>query len=234
MSKIGIIGAMEIEIEELKAAMTVSRVERRAGMAFYEGLLNGASVVIVKSGVGKVNAALCTQILADLFQVTHIINTGIAGSLNARLDIGDILISTDALQHDMDTTALGCKPGEILLMGIREFPADEELARLAKDACEKVNPDIHAMFGRVVSGDQFICDGAVKERLVREFQGDCAEMEGAAIAHGAYLNKIPFVIIRAISDKADNSAQMDFSAFEAAAVKHSAALVKEMIQGIAH
>ncbi|MCM1193165.1 MAG: 5'-methylthioadenosine/adenosylhomocysteine nucleosidase [Butyrivibrio sp.] len=232
MSKIGIIGAMELEVEELKAAMTVSKIEKRANMEFYEGTLNDTPAVIVRSGVGKVNAALCTQILADLFEVSHIINTGVAGSLNAKLDIGDILISRDALHHDVDATIFGYKPGEVPQLGLREFPADERLAQLAKEACEKVNPDIHACLGRVVSGDQFISGDEIKERLIREYQGDCAEMEGAAIAHGAYLNGIPFVIIRAISDKADNSAEMDYPVFEAAAAKHSAALVKELVRHI--
>lgn len=232
MSKIGIIGAMELEVEELKTAMTVSKIEKKASMEFYEGTLSGASVVVVRSGVGKVNAALCTQILADLFQVTHIINTGVAGSLNPKLDIGDILVSTDALHHDVDATIFGYKPGEVPQLGLREFPADERLAQLAKETCEKVNPDIHAVLGRVVSGDQFISGNEIKERLIREYQGDCAEMEGASIAHGAYLNGIPFVIIRAISDKADNSAEMDYPVFEAAAAKHSAALVKELVQHI--
>ncbi len=232
MSKIGIIGAMELEVEELKAEMTVSGIEKKADMEFYEGTLSGASVVVVRSGIGKVNAALCTQILVDLFEVTHIINTGVAGSLNARLDIGDILISRDALHHDMDVTVFGYQPGEVPQLGRREFPADERLMQLAKEACEKVNPDIHAILGRVVSGDQFISGNDVKERLISEFQGDCAEMEGASIAHGAYLNHVPFVIIRAISDKADNSAEMDYPAFEKAAARHSAALVKELIKHI--
>ena len=232
MSKIGIIGAMEPEVETLKAEMAVSQIVKKANMDFYEGTLNGADVVVVRSGIGKVNAALCAQILADIFHVTHIINTGVAGSLNPALDIGDILISTDALHHDLDATIFGYQLGEVPQLGIRAFPADERLAELAKAACEKVNSDIHAILGRVVSGDQFISAKEVKERLIREFQGDCTEMEGAAIAHVAYLNNIPFVIIRAISDKADDSAEMDYPSFETAAAGHSAALVKEMVQSI--
>lgn len=232
MSKIGIIGAMDLEVDQLKSEMAVSRIVKKAGMDFYEGDLNGASVVIVRCGIGKVNAALCVQILADIFEVTHVINTGVAGSLNAKLNIGDILISRDALHHDMDVTIFGYKPGEVPQMGFREFAADERLTSLAKEACEKVNPDINAMLGRVASGDQFISSKEVKEHLISDFQGDCAEMEGASVAHGAYLNNIPFVIIRAISDKADDSAEMDYPTFEAAAAKHSAALVKEMVKGI--
>ncbi len=160
------------------------------------------------------------------------INTGVAGSLNAKLDIGDILISRDVLHHDMDATIFGYQPGEVPQMGFREFKADERMMELAREACEKANPDIHVMFGRVVSGDQFISSKEVKERLIAQFQGDCTEMEGASIAHGAYLNSLPFVIIRAISDKADDSAEMDYPTFETAAAKHSAALVKEMIKGL--
>ena len=232
MTKIGIIGAMELEVEQLKKEMAVKSVVTKAGMDFFEGTLDDVPVVVVRSGIGKVNAALCVHILADVFQVSHVINTGVAGSLNAKLDIGDILISRDALHHDMDTTIFGYQPGEVPQMGFREFRADERMMELAREACEKVNPDIRVMFGRVVSGDQFISSKEVKERLVALFQGDCAEMEGASIAHGAYLNGLPFVIIRAISDKADDSAEMDYPTFEAAAAKHSAALVKEMIKGL--
>lgn len=232
MSKIGIIGAMELEVEQLKSKMTVSNIVMKAGMEFYEGTLNGASVVVVRSGIGKVNAALCVQILVDLFEITHIINTGVAGSLNAALDIGDILISKDAIHHDMDTTIFGYQLGEVPQMGTREFKADERLMSLAKNSCEKVNEGIHAIVGRVVSGDQFISSKEVKERLIANFHGDCAEMEGASIAHGAYLNKVPFVIIRAISDKADDSAEMDYPSFERAAAAHSAKLVEDMVQYI--
>jgi len=232
MSKTGIIGAMELEVEELKSKMTVSNIVKKAGMEFYEGSLNGAQVVIVRSGIGKVNAALCVQILTDIFYVTHIINTGVAGSLNAGLDIGDILISKDAIHHDMDVTIFGYQPGEVPQLGTREFAADKRLMELAKTSCEKVNSDIHAIVGRVVSGDQFISGKEVKEHLIKDFQGDCAEMEGAAIAHGAYLNQIPFVIIRAISDKADDSAEMDYPTFEKAAARHSARLVEDMVQYI--
>lgn len=233
MNKIGIIGAMELEVEELKSKMTSSNVTTRAGMNFYEGMLNGANTVIVRSGVGKVNAALCVQILADLFQVTHIINTGVAGSLNAHLDIGDILISKDAIHHDVDATLFGYQIGEVPQLGIREFAADNTLADLAKESCRQVNPDIHALIGRVVSGDQFISSKEIKQQLIADYQADCTEMEGAAIAHSAYLNNIPFVIIRAISDKADDTAQVEYPVFERAAAKHSAALVENLVQKLA-
>ncbi len=232
MNKIGIIGAMELEVETLKSQLSGTNVVEKAGMAFYEGRLGQVPVVIVRSGVGKVNAAICVQLLADLFQVTHIINTGVAGSLNAKLDIGDILISRDALYHDVDATIFGYQRGEVPQLGIREFPADEHLMRVAQDSCQRVNPDLHVLCGRVLSGDQFISDKSIKSKLIEDFQGDCTEMEGAAIAHGAYLNHIPFVVIRAVSDKADDSAEMDYPTFERSAAEHSARLVADMVQHI--
>lgn len=232
MSKIGIIGAMELEVEELKSRLDGSKVTKRAGMEFFEGVLNGTDAVIVRCGIGKVNAALCVQILADLFQVTHVINTGVAGSLNARLDIGDILVSRDAVHHDMDVSPLGYAPGIVPQMDTSCFQADERLVQLAMESCAAVNPDIHVMSGRVVSGDQFIAGKEIKNRLVSTFRGDCTEMEGAAIAHGAYLNGIPFVILRAISDKADDSAEMDYPSFERAAAGHCAKLVADLVTRI--
>jgi len=232
MIKIGIIGAMELEVEDLKAKMNDVSVFEKAGMKFNEGLLHGTSVVVVRSGVGKVNAALCVQILADRFQVSHIINTGVAGSLNAGLDIGDILISSEAIHHDVDATLFGYQLGEVPQLGRLSFPADETLAALAKESCERVNTGLKAVIGRVVSGDQFISDKTAKQKLIDNFHADCTEMEGAAIAHSAYLNQIPFVIIRAISDKADDSAEVEYPVFEHAAARHSACLVEDLVQRI--
>ena len=158
MKKIGIIGAMELEVETLKSKMNVVKTTKKANMEFFEGTLNGVEVVIVRSGIGKVNAGICTQILADLFDVTHIINTGIAGSLDAQIDIGDIVVSTDVLQHDMDVRVFGYPLGEIPQLGTLSFPADERMASLARSVCEKVNTEVKVFSGRIVSGDQFICD----------------------------------------------------------------------------
>ncbi len=232
MKKIAVIGAMDLEVEALIQKLSGDKITSVAGMDFHEGTLNNTTVVIVKCGVGKINAALCVQILADRFIVTHVINTGIAGSLNATLDIGDILISKDAVHHDMDVTVFGYKPGQVPGFDSPYFEADAEMAAKAKKTCEKINPDIHAVIGRVCSGDQFISDSIVKDRLINVFHGDCAEMEGASIAHAAYKNKLPFVIIRAISDKADGSAEEDYPTFEKKAALHSAALVAELLPEI--
>lgn len=229
---IGIIGAMEEEVSLLKEAMEIEEIVRIASMDFCKGVLGGKKVVIVKSGIGKVNAAVCAQILVDKFAVKCLINTGIAGSLDAAIDIGDMVISTDAVQHDMDASIFGDPIGQIPRMDTFSFPADERLVGLAKETNEKVNSDIRTFVGRVVSGDQFVSSGEVKDRLVQLFDAKCTEMEGAAIAHVAYLNQVSCVIIRAISDKADNSATMDYPTFEKLAIAHSVNLVKHLIPQI--
>ena len=184
--------------------------------------------VVVRSGIGKVNAGICTQILADVYQVDAVINTGIAGSLKPEINIGDIVISNDTLQHDMDATGFGYEPGVIPQMETSCFQADGELIEKARAACEEAVPDIQIFTGRVVSGDQFVSDRSVKERIAERFDGMCTEMEGAAIAQAAYLNHIPFVIIRASSDKADDSATVDYPTFERQAIAHSVALVENL------
>ncbi len=233
MSKVvGIIGAMDEEVSKLKECLTDVTVKTIASMDFYEGNLGDKEVVVVRSGIGKVNAAICAQILADIYHVSAIINTGIAGSLNAKIDIGDIVLSRDALQHDMDVVAFGYELSVIPRMETSLFKGDEELIRLAKSACENNLKELHVYEGRVVSGDQFISGKEKKDWLVDTFHGDCTEMEGAAIAHAAYLNNIPFLIIRAISDKADDSAHMDYPQFEAQAIKNSVILLKAMIEAM--
>ncbi|MCI9060646.1 MAG: 5'-methylthioadenosine/adenosylhomocysteine nucleosidase [Lachnospiraceae bacterium] len=232
MKKVGIIGAMELEVEALKEKMEIHRRMEKASMEFLEGKLNNTPAVIVRSGIGKVNAAVCAQILCDSFEASHIINTGVAGSLKNEINIGDIVVSTDALHHDVDVRVFGYPLGEVPQMGCLAFRADQHLAQLAVSCCKEVNPDIGVYRGRIVSGDQFISDKQVKEDIIRNFQGYCVEMEGASIAHTAYLNRVPFVIIRAISDKADDSAQMDYPSFEKAAAAHSARLVEHMLPEI--
>lgn len=230
---IGIIGAMQEEVTLLQEEMAVEETVEKAGMVFYKGELCGQKVVIVKSGIGKVNAALCAQILVDLFQVSTLINTGIAGSLDAQIDIGDMVISTDAVQHDMDASIFGDPVGQIPRMDTFSFPADEKLVELAKKVNEEENPDIRTFTGRIVSGDQFVSSAEVKEKIVSNFHAMCTEMEGAAIAHAAYLNKVSCVIIRAISDKADNSAVMDYPEFERQAIVHSVRLVRGLMRKLA-
>ena len=226
---IGIIGAMEEEVAALKEDMDIQETVEQASMVFCKGKLCGKDVVVVRSGIGKVNAGICAQILVDRFRADMLINTGIAGSLDARIDIGDMVISTDALHHDMDATIFGDAIGQIPRMDTLAFPADEELVQKAAKANEKANPDIRTFTGRVASGDQFISSGEAKEKIVENFHPLCVEMEGAGIAQAAYLNKVSYVIIRAISDKADNSAPLDYPTFERQAIAHSVRLMKELL-----
>lgn len=227
---LGIIGAMEEEVSGLKKMMQVEEVITKASMEFCKGLLNNKEVVVVRCGIGKVNAAICTQILVDVFKTDAIVNTGIAGSLKNEINIGDIVLSSDALQHDVDATGFGYGHGVIPRMETSVFEADERLIELAAECCRRVNPEVGVFTGRVVSGDQFISDKEKKDWISSKFFGYCTEMEGAAIAQTAYLNNIPFLIVRAISDKADNSAQMDYNEFEKEAIRHSVNLIVEMVK----
>ena len=229
---IGIIGAMEEEVAVLKQEMNIEETVDYASMRFCKGTLCGKNVVIVRSGIGKVNAAICAQVLVDRFNVDILINTGIAGSLDAAIDIGDMVISTDLVEHDMDATIFGDPLGQVPRMDTFSFPAAASLIEKAVAANEEANPDIKTFTGRIVSGDQFVSSAEVKEKLVKNFGGKCTEMEGAAIAHAAYLNKISCVIIRAISDKADNSATMDYPTFEKKAIEHSVRLVRNLLSRI--
>lgn len=229
---IGIIGAMDQEVVQVVEAMSEVETTEIAGMKFNKGIFCGKNVIVVKSGIGKVNAAICAQILVTQFNVATIINTGIAGSLKAEINIGDVVLSSDALQHDVDATNFGYEIGVIPGMKISTFKASEELIEKAKLACERENPELGVFVGRVVSGDQFISDKATKERIVNNFHGYCTEMEGAAIAQAAYLNQIPFLIIRAISDKADDSAHMDYNEFEKKAIANSVKLLSALVADI--
>ena len=209
--------------DELKAKgfrVISGKVPRKYFQEKYYGM-----VVQKKEGI-------CAQILADVFSVDAIINTGIAGSLNKNINIGDIVLSTDVVQHDMDATGFGYRKGQIPQMPVFFFNADDNLRRLAAEVCKEVNPDIQVFEGRIASGDQFVCDQDVKNRIVSEFSAYATEMEGAAIGQAAYLNEIPFLVVRAISDKADGSAQMDYSEFEKAAVDHSVRLTLNMLARI--
>ena len=201
---IGVIGAMEEEVSSLINQMEDAESKTMAGMTFYKGTLWNQDTVVVQSGIGKVNMAICTQILVNIYGVDMLINTGVAGGLYKDINVGDIVISSDALQHDFDVTGLGYKKSVIPGMETSVFTAD------------------------TVTGDQFISDNDTKAALVKDYDGYCAEMEGASMAQVATLNKVPFVIIRAISDKADNSAPVAYETFEEQAIVHTVKLLAAM------
>ena len=228
--KIGIIGAMDVEVEHLKAELADARVERVAGTDFCSGRLGEKDVVVVKCGVGKVNAGICAQTLADHFGCTHLINTGIAGSLDAaRLDIGDLVVATDCVQHDFTVEELGYEPGLIPGREQVEFVADAGLREAALSAAAAAAPEVNVLAGRVASGDQFVCYESTRARIVEQFGALCCEMEGAAIAQAAEANGVPFAIVRAISDKPGTEGQaMDYATFERASAERCAKIVEHM------
>ncbi len=229
---IGIIGAMDVEVSSLKEAADITKTTKIAKMEFCEGKLGDKDVVIVKCGMGKVNAGICANTLINDFNCTKIINTGIAGSLDSQIDIGDIVVSVDAVQHDYDVEAIGFKKGEIPYTGLYAFEADEAMRAAAVKAVTESAPDVHVFEGRVCSGDQFISKKEQKDKIISDFGGMCCEMEGAAIAQTCYLNNTPFVVIRAISDKPDETEIVDYKTFEAQAAARCAKIVRYMVENL--
>ena len=231
--KLGIIGAMQVEVETLVAKLGNRKETTLGGSTYYEGLLEGASVVVVQCGVGKVNAAMCAQTLCIHYGVSHLVNTGIAGSLNASLDIGDLVISRDAMYHDFDCVHFGYEMGRVPGMDTAAFPADSTLIAMASAAAEDVNPG-HSTIGRVATGDLFVAEKEAKNAIIAKTGALCTEMEGAAIAHVCYRNGVPFVILRAISDKADDSAEMDYPTFERISAHRCAQITQTMAKHLAN
>ncbi|OOB78819.1 MAG: 5'-methylthioadenosine/S-adenosylhomocysteine nucleosidase [Epulopiscium sp. Nuni2H_MBin001] len=229
---IGIIGAMEEEVIAIKRCMKINTTKTKAQMEFCLGTFKDKDVVVVRCGIGKVNAAICTQVLIDDFGVNTIINTGVAGGLYPEINIGDVVISSDTVQHDMDTTVFGDKKGFIPRLNKAFFEADERLINIAKTAAEEVIAPYKVYVGRIASGDQFVSSMQVREEIYTTFTAYCAEMEGAAIAHTCYLNELPFVIIRAISDKADHSASMNFEDFTELAARNATKILEKMVEAI--
>lgn len=232
--RIGIIGAKDEEVEILKSLLNITETVTEAGMTFYKGTLHNTEVVLARSGIGKVNAAVCAQLMITLFKIDCLINSGVAGTLNPDVNQGDLVISTDAVQHDVDTTVFGDPLGCIPRLGVTFFEAEKSLIELAEKAATNLNFEGVSLFkGRIASGDQFIAGGPVQERIKTHFAPYAVEMEGASIAHVAYLNQVPYVIIRAISDKADGGAELSYDEFLPLAAKHASSLLEEMVKLLA-
>ena len=235
MNKIGIIGAMDVEInifcEEMEKNGSLKKTEC-GNLVFNEGKLCGKNVVVVKSGIGKVNAALCAQRLILQFGVEKIINTGIAGAIQENLHIHDMVVSTDAVYHDMDATAFGYEPTEIPQMHTSAFDADEKMIAAAEKAFAQSESakKYKLIRGRIASGDQFISYAEQKEHIEEICSPACVEMEGAAIAHACFLNQVPFVILRCISDNADDSYEVTYSFNERIASEECASVVLKMLE----
>lgn len=228
-NKIALIGAMNEEIELLVAHMTDIRETVKAGITFREGTYFGKNVVVCRTGVGKVNAAVTTQILIDQFGVEAVIFTGVAGALDPELQIGDLVISTECVQHDMDVTALGFPRGVIPYAENSVYAADSKLVDLAVASGEKLFAD-KVKKGRVLSGDQFIASREVVANLYQELNGVCVEMEGSSVAQVCTMNAIPYVVLRSMSDKADGSAHVNFAEFTVIASENSYKMVEDMVK----
>ena len=233
MKKIGIIGAMEMEVDFLRNLMGDSlKTTEAGGITFNEGKIHGVDVVVSRSGVGKVNAALCAQRLIIQFGCNFIINTGVAGAMAHGLGVLDFVVSSDAVYHDVDATEFGYKPGQVPQMKVFSFKADDELIDIAKKAfgASEVAQGHKIIDGRIATGDQFISEKDEKAEINEKFAPACVEMEGTAIAHACYLNKIPFVILRCMSDMADDVASNGYDFKEPVAAEMSARVVEKMVQ----
>ncbi|WP_297436660.1 5'-methylthioadenosine/adenosylhomocysteine nucleosidase [uncultured Clostridium sp.] len=225
---LGIIGAMSEELEILLKEMEVETKNTKANMTFYKGKLWNQNVVAVVCGIGKVNAAICSQILISEYNVTKVINVGVAGGVKKDIFPGNVVIANNLVQYDMDTTAFGDAMGQIPRLDTFDFKCDLELVKLAQNACNE-NSEIKSSTGRIVTGDLFVASVEKVQWLEKEFDASACEMEGGAIAHTCYLNNVPFVVIRSISDNANNGAHMDFAEFTTIGVKNSTAILKSML-----
>lgn len=232
MNKIGIIAAMDEEVEEIKKKMKKIRENKIYNLVFFEGIINEKSYVLVKCGVGKVNAARTTQIMIEHYELQYIINVGSAGAVNDELSIGDIVIGEKLVQHDFDITAFGHKKGYITDTG-NFFFSDKVLVQRMKKIIEELSYNkeegkCKAIVGTIASGDIFCTELKMKEKIRNKFQAECVEMEAAAIAQVCYLDKVPFVVIRSISDTPNGNNQIDFNEFVTFASKRCADFVEKI------
>lgn len=220
---IGIIGAMQLEIEEILNKLEDTSERITANNKYYLGKLHNVDVVITSCGVGKVNAASCTQVLISEYKVDYVINTGIAGSMDDKVKIGDVVISSDVVHHDV-------RPNQLIRFYPYEeiFKSDEGLIEIAVNAVDEYDL-VGYHVGRIVSGEAFIESSSQKNKIKEVFKPLCVEMEGSAIGHVAYANDIPFLIIRSISDNADDEATINYNEFELRTAKQSAELLNIII-----
>lgn len=230
MKLVGIIGAMEEEVMKLRDQMTVTNVRSIAHTEYIKGSLAGREIVLAKSGLGKVNAAVCAQVMIDIFRIDALISLGVAGAISPELDICDVVISRELIQHDVNAVAFGYSKGEIPQMDTSVFKADTHLIHLMEKASDVLDAKTRVITGRILGGDQFISKVEEREELYQFYAGDCAEIEGgAAIAQVCYLNRIPFVAVRSITDRANNTAGMDFNEFTRQAALNSTKLLLRLL-----
>lgn len=225
---IGIIAAMRAEIESVKTEMTHKQVRVFSGIEFVSGQFRGRDVVVAQCGIGKVFAAICAQTMILLYHPDVILNTGVGGTLTNELSVGDIAISLDVVQHDMDTSPLGDPVGLVSGINVIHFPADERMYTELSKSADALG--IKNIVGTIASGDQFIASSEKKDYIKSNFSAIACEMEGAAIGHVAHVNKTPFAVVRAISDSADDSSSMDYGEFLALAAERSFGVVSNFVE----
>lgn len=208
---IGIIGAMQMEIDGLRAKVKDPECRVYSGVEFVKGSIEGTEVVLAVCGMGKVSAAICAQTMILEYKVDALITTGVAGNLSEKLGIKSLAIASDVVQHDMDLSPIGYKRGELGDIHVVNMPCDRELVAHVEKCAKELG--LNYQIGTIATGDQFISSPEQKDFIVGNFQAIAAEMESGSIGQVCYVNKVPFVIIRAISDDADGSAPDDFPAF---------------------
>lgn len=223
MNTIGIIGAMPSELADIREMLGESEIKRVSGFDFYINKYNDKTIIHACCGIAKVNAALCTQVLIDNFSPDAVINTGIAGGMNSEVKVCDIVVSDEVLPHDLDLHFLKDYPP---YCGI--FKADGRLIEAAETICRDFG--VKSFRGRIVSGEAFISDNDIKASIMGKFSPYAVDMESAALGHCCYLNKIPFVSVRCISDNADDEGAMSFDEFEKIAAKRVAEIVIKMCE----
>ena len=224
---IAILSALAEELERYLEACVIEQTQVQAGLRIHEARHEGHELVLVRSGVGKVNAALCTQVLADRYALDAVLCTGTAGALHNGLDVGDIVVAEDCVQHDVHVEFLDLPRGQIPFSDLRFFTASPALVRRAR----QVPLEHHTIrAGRVCTGDTFVQDAAARADIHTSLEGDCVEMEGAAVGQVCTLNELPFLLVRAISDRADGRSDVDFQAFLQEAADASAHLVLHLLE----
>ena len=227
---IGIIGAMDVEVNKFKEQMLGVSTETFSGVEFVSGTLWGHPTVVAVSGVGKVNAAICTQTMIMKYEPKFIINSGVAGGLSSGLNIADTVVATSVIQHDMDTSPLGDPVGFISGLNLVEIPTDEVLSDKLLSAA--IKSGVHSIKGIIVSGDQFINSSEKKAFLKETFNAAACEMESAAIGHVCYKNSVPFSILRSISDNADDSSHISYTEFVQIAADNLEKIMKSFFEKI--
>lgn len=225
---IGIIGAMEPEVEAIISALDEKECENISGISFYTGILCGKRVAVAKCGIGKVFAALCTQTMIMKYSPSLIVNTGVGGALKYGITTGDIVVADSLCQHDMDTSAIGDPKGLVSGINVIYFESDKRASEILLSAANALA--LNATSGRIASGDKFIASKEDKDRIISDFSAVACEMEGCAVAQVAYVNNIPFAVVRAISDSADGSATMDYPTFLPIAAKNSTNLTLALVE----